>query len=320
MTPTLTAGPKRRGLGFLAIATVAVITLASGTVAQSPAPAASPATGVGVPQASAATQLGQRTDICPRVREQGGWGFGRGAWRGRVPVRPGEWRGRVPVRQGERRDRVRLRQGERRDRVRLRQRDRREWRADRSGRRRTIAVPRVLAAAARIVTISAIEGTMLTLMTPDGWSRTVDTAAIRIMRGGQTITVADLRVGQQVRVRQRRADDGTWQVTRIAALLTTVRGTVASVTEDGFVLTTRDGGSRLVRLSETTRWLLVCGSSADAALEVGTRVVARGSLAADGSLEATAVAAAGPHERRVLRDQELPGPVATPAPAASPVA
>ena len=57
----------------------------------------------------------------------------------------------------------------------------------------------------------------------------------------------DLRVGDQLCVGNGAADDGSWQVTRIRVLLTTVRGTVASVTTDGFQLTTPDRGNVSVR-------------------------------------------------------------------------
>ncbi|MET0771905.1 MAG: DUF5666 domain-containing protein [Candidatus Limnocylindrales bacterium] len=289
MTPTTTA--SWRGLGILGVATLALVTLASGAMAQSPAPVASPATGIASPQPSAATEGGRRIDICRRVRERGAWRFGRGERRG------------------------------------LRQRDlRRAFREprrgtdDRAGGQRRLVGPQGIRRVARIAAVGVIEGTTVTFVTPDGWSRTLDMAGIPVTRGGEDITVSDLRVGDQVRVAQRRADDGTWQVARIRVLLTTLRGTVASVTADGFAITTRDGGSVQVRVSDATTWVLGCRTDPDAPLEVGARVVARGVSAADGSLDATVVAAAGPPLRRHRRAQEPPGPVASPVPAASPAA
>jgi hypothetical protein len=294
MTPTTTAGP-RLGLGILGIAALALVTIASGTMAQSPAPP-SPAARVASPQPRAAQERVRRIDACRRVRERGVRPFG----------------------QGERRDRVRLRQRDLRrwpgDRP-ARQRDLRRWPGDRPARQRQMAVRRALRSTARVASVSAIEGTTLTLVTPDGWSLTVDTAGIPIIRGGAAISVADLRVGERVRVRQRRADDGTWQVTRIRALLTTLRGTVASVTDDGFELTTRDRQRVSVRVSDATRWILGCRVDPADPLAVGARVWASGVSAADGSLDATTVVAAGPP---LLRGQELPEPVASPAPVASP--
>jgi hypothetical protein len=177
--------------------------------------------------------------------------------------------------------------------------------------------PRLARGAARVASISAIDGTSLTLLTADGWSRTVDAASIPVTRGGEAISVADLRIGDRVLVRQRRAADGTWLVTRLRVSLTTVRGTVAAMTDTGFELTTRDGRSVSVRVSDATDWLLGCRVDPEAPLVIGSPVTARGVSAADGSLDATLVATAG---RRALRGQVLPEPVPTPAPAISPAA
>jgi hypothetical protein len=206
-------------------------------------------------------------------------------------------------------------QGERGGRERLRQRDLRGWSSDRARRPERNVLPRVLRATARIASVSAIDGSTLTLVTPDGWSRTVDTTGIPITRGGEEITTADLRVGDRVRVGQRRSDDGTWQVTRLRVALTIARGTVAAVSGDGFEVTTPEDGTLTVRVSEATTWVLGCRVDPAAPLEVGARVVVRGVGAADGSLDATVVAVGRARERlRIrLRGQELPEPGASAA-------
>jgi hypothetical protein len=197
-------------------------------------------------------------------------------------------------------------------------RARRGWSDERSRREVRPVAPRVTRLPARIASVEAIEGATVTLVTPDGWSRTIDTTGIPIIRGGTQIRVSDLRVGDDVLVRQRRGGDGTWQVRRLRVLLTTLRGTVAAVTPDGFELETRRGDHVLVRVSGTTTWVLGCVTDPDAPLEVGTRVVARGVGAPDGSLDATFVAAAGPPRRRHARGERHTGPVANLVPSAAP--
>jgi hypothetical protein len=194
------------------------------------------------------------------------------------------------------------------------------WSEERSRLQSRLVVPRAPRIPARLASIEAIEGTAVTLVTPDGWSRTIETSGVPIVRSGTQIEVADLRVGDRVLVRQRRGADGTWQVSRLRALLTTVRGTVTGVTPGGFELQTRRGDHVSVRVSGTTTWVLGCAIDPDAPLEVGTRVVARGVGATDGSLDATVVAAARPPRRDPGRDRPHPGAVASPAPVASPSA
>lgn len=152
----------------------------------------------------------------------------------------------------------------------------------------------------RVATVSGIDGPSLTLMTADGWTRTVDTTGVPITRGDATIGVADVRVGDTVGVAQRRADDGTWQVSAIRVRLTVVRGTIAAVAADGFTLTTRAATSTTVRVSDATSWgCRLAGGLAT--LEVGDSVVARGVAATDGSLDATAVTTAVSRARRHAR-------------------
>ena len=68
----------------------------------------------------------------------------------------------------------------------------------------------------RDITITAINGSDLSLKTDDGWTRTITvTSTTTITKGGATITVGDLAVGDQIAFAQDRADDGTYSVTAI---------------------------------------------------------------------------------------------------------
>lgn len=169
-------------------------------------------------------------------------------------------------------------------------------------------MPGVDRAAGRPVTVSGVDGATLTLVTSDGWTRTVDTTNVPIARDGTAITIADVRVGDTVRIVQRRADDGTWQVTRLQVLPTVARGTVTQVGTDGFVLSTRDGSEVTVRVSDATTWPTGCQpTTALDTLRVGDQVAVRGVSADDGSIDATMVATAGqplrPRTRGEMRRQ-----------------
>ncbi len=144
------------------------------------------------------------------------------------------------------------------------------------------------------VTVSAIAAPVISLKTDDGWTRDIDTTGVVITRGGQTITLDDVSVGDDVRVAQTRNADGSWTVTGIEVQLATVQGTVASVGTDSFTVTQADSTAVTVRVSDTTQWLARRGTTAGlASLTVGQGVVAAGVRAADGSIDATAVGVRG---------------------------
>jgi hypothetical protein len=142
------------------------------------------------------------------------------------------------------------------------------------------------------VTVTSNDGTSLGLETSDGWSRTIDTTGVVLTENGTTIGIADIAVGDTVGIAQTRNADGSYTVTGIAVLPATVSGTVATVATDSFTLTLADGTTQTVNVSATTTWR-VQGSTAPgiADLTAGRQVSAAGTLATDGSLDATTVVA-----------------------------
>ena len=107
----------------------------------------------------------------------------------------------------------------------------------------------------RDITITAISGSDVTLGTADGWRRTIAvTDAIDLTKGGQDVSLGDLKVGDQVRFAQTRNADGTYTVTKLAIVVPTVRGTVSDVTADGFKVTTRDGSVWTIATNGTTTY------------------------------------------------------------------
>src|SRR5688572_19341019 len=107
----------------------------------------------------------------------------------------------------------------------------------------------------REITITAISGSNVTLGTDDGWTRTIAvTDAVDLTKGGQDIAVTDIKVGDQVRFRQTRNDDGTYTVTALAVVVPSVRGTVSDVTSTGFKVTGRDGAVWTITVNATTEY------------------------------------------------------------------
>ena len=92
----------------------------------------------------------------------------------------------------------------------------------------------------RRLTITGITGWQVALKTADGW-----TGRSRVRRdgreGGKAATLADLKVGDQVRFQQTRNADGTYKVTAIAVVEPHVAGTVAAVNATSITITQFDG-------------------------------------------------------------------------------
>jgi hypothetical protein len=142
----------------------------------------------------------------------------------------------------------------------------------------------------REITISAISGSNVTLETDDGWTRTIAvTDAVDLTKGGQDIALSDLKVGDQVRFRQTRNDDGTYTVTALAVVVPSVRGTVSDVSATGFKITTRDGSVWTIAVNGETVYQYGAGAGTLADVTNGTKAVVLGTSTGDNALTATTV-------------------------------
>ncbi len=142
---------------------------------------------------------------------------------------------------------------------------------------------------AATISITAIDGTKLSLKTADGWTRTIDAAGATITKGGATASVSDLKVGDQIVFREVRNANGTYTITAIAVIQPSVAGTVKSVSGSSVTVTTFDGASAKVTLTSSTTYQLGRQKATADAVVAGARIVATGTLGSDGSLTATAV-------------------------------
>ncbi len=134
----------------------------------------------------------------------------------------------------------------------------------------------------------------MTLGTPDGWRRTITiTGSVELTKGGQAIAVSDLKVGDQVRFRQVRNDDGTYAVTAVAVVVPSIRGTASDITASGFKVTTRDGSVWTVAVDGSTTYTYGQGSGTLADVKDGQAVRVQGTITADNQMTATNVRVAG---------------------------
>lgn len=148
----------------------------------------------------------------------------------------------------------------------------------------------------REITVGAISGSDVTLRTDDGWTRTIAvTDSVALTKGGQTIALSDLAVGDAVRFSQTRNDDGTVTVTAILVVVPSVGGTVSDVTASGFKVTTRDGSVWTITTDGSTTYQLGAVDGTRAAVVDGARVRVEGASTGDNALKALGVHVAVEH-------------------------
>jgi len=146
------------------------------------------------------------------------------------------------------------------------------------------------------ITITAISGSNVSLKTVDGWTRTIAIAGDTVLqKEDATIALSDLKVGDQVQVRQTRLDDGSFKVTELHVLLPRAGGTVTAVTGTTITVEGRDGSTTTINVTAGTTYQV--GTNEDAALadiKVDMHLMAVGTVNADGSFTASAVRAVDP--------------------------
>lgn len=146
------------------------------------------------------------------------------------------------------------------------------------------------------ITITAINGSNISLRTDDGWTRTITvTSSTTITKAGQTISVSDLAVGDTIRFAEQRNDDGTYTITRIVVVVPTVAGVVTNVTDTTITITARDGMSHTIRTTASTTYKVGDAAGSRSDVTVGAVIVAAGERASDGTLTAATVVVVLPH-------------------------
>ena len=145
------------------------------------------------------------------------------------------------------------------------------------------------------ITITSINGSNVGLETEDGWTRTIAiTSATTITKDGETIAASELAVGDEIRLRQSRASDGTFTITAIDVVQPRVGGTVTAVTADSITVTGRDGASHTVTTTNSTTYRLGGAAATRSDVVVGSRIVATGSAGTGDSFTASTVTIKAP--------------------------
>ena len=139
------------------------------------------------------------------------------------------------------------------------------------------------------ITIAKIDGSKLSLQTTDGWTRTIDATGAAITKGGQTIAVTALKVGDQINFREARQSDGTYKITTIEVLVPTASGTVTAVGSGSVTITQFDGSSKTLALTGSTTYSEAGATVSKSAVVVGVRISAQGTVDSAGSFTATAI-------------------------------
>jgi Domain of unknown function (DUF5666) len=153
------------------------------------------------------------------------------------------------------------------------------------------------------ISITAISGSDVSLETDNGWRRTITvTDDTTIVRSGEEIGLADLRVGDRVGIREERTDDGAFRVTGLVVLLPTAWGEVTATTASTITVERFGGGTTTIHVDDDTTYRVRGVEEASLEdIEVGMGVFAQGTERADGSLDAEHVRA-GNLRRGIDRD------------------
>jgi hypothetical protein len=141
------------------------------------------------------------------------------------------------------------------------------------------------------ITIASINGSNLSLKTDDGWTRTIAVgSSTTITKGGQTISVGDLKAGDQIVFRETKGTDGSYAINEIRVVLPVVGGKVTAVGSDSITIETKGGASATIHVTSSTTYDVNGNASAKLSdITVGSVVIAEGTLRSDGSLDASTV-------------------------------
>jgi len=127
------------------------------------------------------------------------------------------------------------------------------------------------------ITITAIDGAKITLTTEDGWTRTITLGAdAAVMSGDVKIAATDLKVGQEVRIRQVRNDDGSFTITELTVVIPHLGGTVTAVGDASLTLKLKDDSTRVITLTGDTTYSVGRKAATKADVTVGADVDVHG--------------------------------------------
>jgi hypothetical protein len=132
------------------------------------------------------------------------------------------------------------------------------------------------------ITITAIDGSNVSLATEDGWSRSVTvTPTTTITKGGQTVALSVLQVGDEVRIRQTRNADGSYTITAIVVPGPETGGEVTAISGDKITVKNKDGSTRDITVTSSTTYKLGPNGASKSDVKVGSKIIAEGTQIGD---------------------------------------
>ena len=129
------------------------------------------------------------------------------------------------------------------------------------------------------ITITAITSSQISLKTDDGWTRTITaTSSTVVTKGGQTISVGGLKVGDEIHFQQTRNSDGTYTITKIDVPTPHAGGTVTAVTDSTITVTKKDGTTTAITVTSATVYTVGPNKGSATDVKVGSDIDAQGTV------------------------------------------
>jgi uncharacterized protein DUF5666 len=146
------------------------------------------------------------------------------------------------------------------------------------------------------ITITAIDGSNLSLATADGWTRTITVdSGTTYSKAGATIALSDLKVGDEIRFRETLETSGSYTIDSIDVELPHLAGTVTAVSGSTITLRLADGSTGTLHVDSSTTYHVNGNDGAALSdVKVGMVLGAEGVKASDGSITAAQIRAGDP--------------------------
>jgi Domain of unknown function (DUF5666) len=132
------------------------------------------------------------------------------------------------------------------------------------------------------ITIRAISDSQISLATDDGWSRTITaTTTTVITKGGVTIDVGALHVGDEIGFRQTRNADGSYSITAITVVTPKAAGEVTKVDGNEITIKQRGDATKVITVTGSTVYKLGDAAGSKSDVKVGSSITAAGTVSGD---------------------------------------
>ena len=146
------------------------------------------------------------------------------------------------------------------------------------------------------VTITAISGSKISLATADGWTRTITVdSGTTYSKGSTTISLSDLKVGDEIGFRETKASDGSYSIDSINVVMPRSAGQITAISGSTITIKAKDGSTSTITVTGSTTYNVAGATAKLSDLKVDMFIVAEGTKNSDGSLTATSVDA-GDHD------------------------